>query len=97
MRVRLSISRYSEFDNQLFDLLLERRKQIEYDIGMELKWRNERRECAIDCHATSSIEREDEARAWMIKTLLKFRKTLTPHLKTSFLGWKDLTVDDERR
>ena len=82
MRVRFSIWRDREFNDQLYDLLLERRKRIEDDIGVELKWTNDHHtERSVSCHATGSIERKDEARAWMIETLLKFREVLTPHLE----------------
>ena len=82
MRVRFSIHRDREFNNRLYGLLLERRNQIEDDIGTELKWHDEHpTERTIDCHTNGSIEQKDAAGAWMIETLIKFREVLTPHLE----------------
>ena len=76
-----------EWNERLFDLLLERKKQIETELVGDLEW--ERldgfQSCRISAKQPASIDDDDDSLAhlqdWMVERLLAFKRVFTPHLQ----------------
>lgn len=73
-------------NENLFDQLLERDKEISESLGEEIEWErlDNRRASRLGVRRPGQIEDNDEnlgeIRGWMIEVLLKFRESFPPHL-----------------
>ena len=88
VRVRLSIFRDGkESARQLFDMLKERRPDIDGALNLEdVQWEREleKSECMITAYAPGSIDSSEElwtTHNWLVETAVKFREVFTRYLE----------------
>ena len=86
-RVELTMRRNDkEWNEQLFDLLMERNERIEMELADALEWErfDDFQMCRISVMREANIDDDDdslkELREWMIDRLLAFKRVFTPHL-----------------
>ena len=76
-----------EWNEQLFDLLMERKEQIETELVGDLEWErlDDFQSCRISAKLPASIDDDDGSLAqlqeWMVDRLLTFKRVFTPHLQ----------------
>ena len=75
-----------EWNERLFDLLIERKEQIETQLAGDLEWErlDDYQSCRISAKRQASIGDDDDSLAhlqeWMVDRLLAFKCVFTPHL-----------------
>ena len=76
-----------EWNERLFDLLIERKEQIEMQLAGDLEWErlDDYQSCRISAKRQASIDDDDDSLAhlqeWMTDRLLAFKRVFTPHLQ----------------
>ena len=76
-----------EWNERLFDLLMERKEQIETELAGELEWErlDDFQSCRISAKRLASIDDDDDSlshlQEWMIGRLRAFKRVFTPHLQ----------------
>ena len=75
-----------EWNERLFDLLIERKEHIETQLKEDLEWErfDDFQSCRISAKQQASIDDVDslpQIQEWMIDRLLTFKRVFTPHLQ----------------
>ena len=75
-----------EWNERLFDLLIERKEHIETQLKEDLEWErfDDFQSCRISAKQQASIDDVDslpQIQEWMIDRLLAFKRVFTPHLQ----------------